>query len=53
MKRPKHYRDMDGLQKLDYILMIIQIAAVVIGCIAFILGLLSGEIEIPQWLIAP
>lgn len=53
MKRPKKYSDMDGLQKLDYILLIVQIAAFALGVFGVVGGLLSGEIEIPQWLIAP
>ena len=54
MKRPKKYSDMDGLQKLDYILLIVQIAAFALGVFGVVGGLLSGEITIPQWwLIAP
>ena len=33
MKRPKKYSDMDGLQKLDYILLIVQLAAFALGVI--------------------
>jgi hypothetical protein len=53
MKRPKKYSDMDGLQKLDYILLIVQLAAFALGVFGVVGGLLSGEITIPQWLIDP